>query len=133
MGIRTKARESATAWLAAALASAGTAAAVEPAIIDAVMQYLPDRWHGVAIALTGVAFAVARLRREIAEKMRKRNDIPPTFIGAMLALAVFSPGIVEAQQDHVIVEVDLEWTLPTTDTLGQPLEGERSAESAGVR
>ncbi len=49
-----------------------------------------------------------------------------------LLLGLFCLTTAAQAQDSVTVEVDLEWTLPTEDTLGQPLTGERALQKVQV-
>lgn len=131
MGVRERAKRSATAWLAGALGAVGVAGAAEPAILEAIMQYLPERWHGIAIALTAVAFAIARLRREIMEWFdRRREDDGPgggSFIGILLlglmaGLIVLPMVLMSAAHAQEYTETKtISWTNPTEYEDGRPL------------
>lgn len=53
-----------------------------------------------------------------------------SIIIVLLVLAGFAGAAMA--QDHVTVEVDLEWVLPTTDTLGEPLTGINALQKVQV-
>lgn len=56
-----KARKSVTAWIGAALATAGGAAVIEPELLEQI----PEGLRGYAVAAVGVAVVLARHRAEI--------------------------------------------------------------------
>jgi hypothetical protein len=68
------ATSSSTVTVAGILAAIGTAGAIEPGILEFIMEHLPERWHGVAIAITGAVVALARVRKELQLALKKDDE-----------------------------------------------------------